>query len=112
MNPYNRRTTAILPTSTRLDSAKANKNELHSCWGPNPGTYLVLSQKHGYPTKERQIILSGSGKPEGYPEVGAIIDAHHDQTMKELGRWQVIAKSSHSDVTTLKTKSLPLYVYK
>jgi hypothetical protein len=104
-----RTTTAILPTSTRLNPKTPDGNMFHADWGK--GTYLLLEQ-HQYEKKSRQIILFGSGDPGGYPEIGSKIDAHHDQSSAQLGRWTVVAKAPHSRVSSLSCGAKPLYVYK
>jgi hypothetical protein len=102
------RTTAILPSSTRLYPALPTANMFHADWSrrSQPGTYLLLAQG------KKHIILSGYGPPEGYPGVGDFIYAHHDQTLRDLGVWRVIAKIEHDRVGELPIKSAPLYVYK
>jgi hypothetical protein len=111
MNSFNR-TTAILPTRSSLNLIQPQKNEFHASW--KECTYLLLESEADFMKPSRQIILSGSGTPAGYPEVGSIINAHHDQTMAQLGRWSVVAKVSRDQVGTLPAMkpSLPLYVYK
>lgn len=104
--------TAILPSGSRLNPKTPNKNEFHSSWSSDPaGTYLLLEQGQ-YGRKPRQIILSGGGDPTNYPEIGRMIDAHHDQSFARLGRWTVVAKVSHSEVSSLPCGAKPLYVYK
>ncbi len=105
-----RKTTAILPSHTRLYTAQPMANMFHADWARNTrhggGTYLLI--RNG----DRNIILSGHGDPAGYPAVGVLINAHHDQTFRDLGKWLVVAKTPHDRVGELPIKSAPLYVYK
>ncbi len=43
---------------------------------------------------------------------GEYIDAHHDQTLRDMGRWSVIAKTDREHVDALDVGSTPLYTYK
>lgn len=102
-----RGSSAILPSRSKLNPKAPHKNEYHADWqrSGSEGTYLNL--KRG----DKHIILSGSGKPSNYPEVGSTIKAHHDQTFKDLGHWEVTHKVSHSEAHKLPHHA-PLYVYK
>ena len=104
------RTVAILPTGSRLSPKSPAKNVYVAGWR-NEGTVLLLSQAHGWPEKRRYVALYGSGPVDGYPAVGATIDAHHDQTLRQLGRWTVEQRVSLADAGNL-NQSAPLYVYK
>lgn len=106
---YNR-TSAISPTGTRLSPKAPGKNIFVAGWS-NEGTVLLISQAHGWPEKRRYIALYGSGSPESYPAPGSAIDAHHDQTCRQLGRWTVEQRVSLADAGRL-AQSAPLYVYK
>lgn len=126
------RTSALLPTGTMLHPHEASKNEFHKTWrewdskkGSEAeragGTYLLLQQKHHDwktgQTKVKHAILSGSGgggdlENNSYPKVGDKVHGHHDQTMRGLGEWDVIHKTSHRDAHTLPIKKAPLWVYK
>lgn len=125
---YNRRSSAILPTNSTLHVHTPEKNEFHSTWhnwdneakaqGKEPagGTYLLL-KKHdpwGKSDKPNYKILSGSGHPDNYPNVGEGFEAHHDQSGKRLGYHTVVAKTTHAEAHKLgeHVKSAKLYVYK
>lgn len=101
------KTTAILPTGTRIDPKTPAKNEYFG-----EGAYLLIEQVAGYPSKTRRIMLAGAGPASGYPAIGESFYAHHDQTLKQLGRWTVVAKVDHDAICDLPYGSVPLYVYK
>ena len=111
------RTTSILATRSMLNPLHPEKNEFHQSWAGYPGTYLVLTTKDFWSGKSKTMILSGSGAPKGYPNVGDVIHAHHDQTLADLGRWTVMDKVTHENVAALRyvlspKASAPLWVYK
>lgn len=110
MKSYNRTTTALLPTGTKLNPAKAESNMFFDA----RCSYLLVEQVVAtYPERKvRRVIISGWGDLAAYPKVGATIRAHHDQRMSYLGDFVVFAKVAGEAIDALGSKSLPLYVYK
>jgi hypothetical protein len=103
------RTTALLPTGTKMNPQTPETAEYYNerqCYR------IAQSEKGTY------RIFSSSGTIDEN-ELGAYIDAHHDQTGRYLGRFTVVGIVSTNEYTGIRfsegdvpNRNIPFYVYK